>query len=232
MSSERHHPSVKISASILSADFAALGEGVRSAEAAGADWIHLDIMDGHYVPNLTFGPPVVRAVRGYSSRPFDVHLMVERPDDLIPAYVEAGANFVTVQAEACRHLHRTLYRLRELGVGAGVALNPATPLSAIEEVIPELDLVLIMTVNPGFGGQKFIPQMLDKIRRCREMLDHARSHAELAVDGGIGGANAAEVVFAGARVLVAGSALYGHDGGISAGVSALRRAAQGEPVGA
>lgn len=221
--------SVKISASILSADFAALGAGVRSAEAAGSDWIHVDVMDGHFVPNLTFGPPIIRAVRGYSSRPFDVHLMVERPDDVIPAYIEAGANFVTVQAEACTHLHRTLSRLRELGVGAGVALNPATPLSAIEEVIPELDLILIMTVNPGFGGQKFIPQTLDKIRRCRQMLDVAGSAAELSVDGGIGPSNAGEVVRAGARVLVSGSALFGHAEGLNGGVAALRKAAQGEP---
>jgi ribulose-phosphate 3-epimerase len=221
--------SVKISASILSADFAALGAGVRAVEAAGSDWIHVDVMDGHFVPNLTFGPPIIRAVRGYSSRPFDVHLMVERPDDLIPAYIEAGANFVTVQAEACTHLHRTLSRLRELGVGAGVALNPATPLSAIEEVIPELDLILIMTVNPGFGGQKFIPQTLDKIRRCREMLDAAGSAAELSVDGGVGPSNAATVVRAGARVLVSGSALFGHAEGLSGGVAALRKAAQGEP---
>lgn len=221
--------SVKISASILSADFAALGLGVRSAEAAGSDWIHVDVMDGHFVPNLTFGPPIIRAVRGYSSRPFDVHLMVERPDDLIPEYIEAGANFITVQAEACTHLHRTLSRLRELGVGAGVALNPATPLSAIEEVIPELDLILIMTVNPGFGGQKFIPQTLDKIRRCRALLDAAGSAAELSVDGGVGPSNAADVVRAGARVLVSGSALFGHPEGLSGGVAALRTAARGKP---
>jgi len=229
MSASPHSPAVKISASILSADFAALGEGVRSAEAAGSDWIHVDVMDGHFVPNLTFGPPVIRAVRGYSSRPFDVHLMVERPDDLLPAYVEAGANFVTVQAEACRHLQRTLAGLRERGVGAGVALNPATSLSLIEEVLPDLDLVLIMTVNPGFGGQKFIPQMLDKIRRCREMLDAADSGAELSVDGGVVAANAGDVVRAGARVLVAGSALFGHPDGLNAGVAALRVAAQGKP---
>jgi ribulose-phosphate 3-epimerase len=216
---------VKIAASVLSADFAALGDGVRAAEAAGTDWIHLDVMDGHFVPNLTFGPPVIRAVRGCSPRPFDVHLMVERPEDLIPEYVAAGANFVTVHAEVCPHLHRTLSWLRELGVGAGVALNPATPLSAISEIVPDLDLVLIMTVNPGFGGQKFIPQMLDKLRRCRELLDQHGSKAELSVDGGVGPSNIAQVVAAGASVVVAGSAVYGHPEGATGGVATLRLAA-------
>jgi len=218
--------SLKIAASVLSADFAALGDGVRAADAGGSDWIHLDVMDGHFVPNLTFGPPIIRAVRGCSARPFDVHLMVERPEDLIPEYVAAGASFVTVHAEACPHLHRTLSWLRELGVGAGVALNPATPLSAISEVVPDLDLVLIMTVNPGFGGQKFIPQTLDKLRRCRELLDHHGSSAELSVDGGVGVSNVAQVVAAGATVIVAGSAVYGHPEGAAGGIAALRRAVE------
>jgi ribulose-phosphate 3-epimerase len=182
-------------------------------------------MDGHFVPNLTFGPPIIRAVRGSSDRPFDVHLMVERPEELLPEYVRAGANLVTVHAEACRHLQRTLTHIRELGAGAGVALNPATPLAVLEEVLPDLDLILIMTVNPGFGGQSFIPQSMDKIRRCREMLDRAGSRAELSVDGGISPATAGAVVAAGATVLVAGSAVYGHAEGPAGGISALRAAA-------
>jgi ribulose-phosphate 3-epimerase len=220
---------VKIAPSILSADFAMLGDGVRAVHQGGADWIHVDVMDGHFVPNLTFGPPVIRAVRGFSDRPFDVHLMVERPDDLLADYINAGANLVTVHVEACPHLHRTLGYIKELGAKAGVVLNPATPLSAIEEVIPDLDLVLIMTVNPGFGGQKFIPQSVDKIRRCRELLDRAGSRAELSVDGGISPDTAGAVVAAGATVLVAGSAVYGHQEGPAAGIAALRAAARSAP---
>lgn len=215
---------VKIAPSILSGDFAALGSSVSALDAGGADWIHVDVMDGHFVPNLTFGPPVIRAIRGSSDLPFDVHLMVERPEELLHEYVKAGADWITVHAEACRHLQRTLVSIREAGRKAGVSLNPGTPLSAIEEVLPDLDLVLLMTVNPGFGGQKFIPQSVDKIRRCREMLDRAGSRAEISVDGGISAATAEQVTSAGATVLVAGSAIFQHPGGVAAGIEALRSA--------
>lgn len=219
--------SIRIAPSILSADFSRLGEDVAAVEAGGADWIHVDVMDGHFVPNITIGPLITEAVNRVTDLPVDVHLMIERPERYIDAFVSAGADVVTVHAEACTHLHRTVQQIREAGVKAGVALNPATPLEAIRDVATELDLVVIMSVNPGFGGQKYIPGSTDRIRRLRELLDSTRSSALIEVDGGVGPGNAGDVVRAGADVLVAGSAVYGHADGATAGVRAIRSAAGG-----
>ncbi|UHA74029.1 ribulose-phosphate 3-epimerase [Paenibacillus sp. 481] len=201
---------IKIAPSILSADFAQLGADIADVERGGADWIHIDAMDGRFVPNLTIGPLIVEAIRPHTKLPLDVHLMIVEPEKYIPAFAKAGADWITVHAEACPHLHRVIHQIKELGVKAGVALNPGTSLSAIEEVLPDLDMVLIMTVNPGFGGQSFIENTLDKIRRLRSMLD-ARNlqHVHIEVDGGVTAETAALVAEAGADVLVAGSAVYG-----------------------
>jgi ribulose-phosphate 3-epimerase len=216
---------MKIAPSILAADLSRLGEEIQAVEAGGADWIHVDVMDGHFVPNITIGPVVTAGARLATDLPLDVHLMISNPDDYVDDFVKAGADWVTVHAEACTHLHRTLARIGELGAKAGVALNPATPLSAIEDVVEHLDLLLIMSVNPGFGGQSYIPRSSDKLRRARAMLDAAGSSAELQVDGGVGLSNIAEVAATGASVIVAGSAVYGYPEGATAGVSALRSAA-------
>ena len=193
---------LKIAPSLLSADFARLGEEVKKVEAAGAHWLHFDIMDGHFVPNLTMGPLIVRALRKHSSLFFDVHLMIEKPERYFEAFAQAGADLLTVSAEACTHLHRVLQQIRALGVKAGVALNPATPLSVLEYVLDELDLVLIMSVNPGFGGQEFIPAVLPKIRQLKKIVGDKA--IEIQVDGGINAQTAPLVKEAGATVLVAG----------------------------
>ena len=199
---------IRIVPSILSADFAKLGDEIAMCEAGGADWIHIDVMDGVFVPNLTYGAKVIDTVRRCTSLPLDVHLMVVQPEKYFDDFVRAGASGLTVHAEVAPHLHRQLTRIRELGCRAGVALNPATPLDAVSEVIPEIDLLLIMTVNPGFGGQEFIPYSVDKIRRARLMLDEAGSDAALEVDGGISRETINEVWSAGADTFVAGNAVF------------------------
>jgi ribulose-phosphate 3-epimerase len=215
---------LKIAASILASDFARLGDEVRAAAQGGAEWIHVDIMDGHFVPNLTMGPPVVRAVRRATELPLDVHLMIEEPDRYLQAFVDAGADSLTVHQEACVHLHRTLQHVAELGVRAGLALNPATSLDTVREVLPMVDLLLVMSVNPGFGGQDYIPGSTDRLRRARKLLNQLAPGAELEVDGGVDASNAAIIAAAGATVLVAGSSIYHHPGGAAAGVRALRDA--------
>jgi ribulose-phosphate 3-epimerase len=199
---------LKIAASILSADFCRLGEQVVAAEAAGVDYIHCDVMDGHFVPNITLGPLIVAAVRRATSLPIDVHLMIEKPERYIPAFAEAGASNLTVHYETCPHVHRTVQQIRELGVGASVTINPATPLNVLDEVLPYVDMVLLMTVNPGFGGQSFIETMCDKIRRLRELVEARGLQTDIEVDGGVNAETVARIVKAGANVLVSGSAIF------------------------
>lgn len=219
---------IKIAPSILSADFGRLGEQVAEASGAGADYIHVDIMDGRFVPNLTAGPIIVSGVRPWTELPLDVHLMIEEPERLIADFAKAGANILTVHPEACRHLHRVIYQIKELGVRAGVSLNPGTPASALEPVIGDVDLALVMTVNPGFGGQKYIHSMTSKIAKVREMLDEAGSGAELEVDGGINEETARIAVGAGARALVAGSAVFNERESVADAIARIRRSV-GEP---
>jgi ribulose-phosphate 3-epimerase len=215
---------VKIVPSILSADFARLGEQVREAVSAGADWIHVDVMDGHFVPNMTVGPLILRALRPVTDLPLDVHLMMEQPERLIPAFAEAGADRLIVHVETCPHLHRTIQQIRELDVKAGVTLNPSTPLVSLQEILPDVDQVLIMSVNPGFGGQSYIPRSTAKIARLRNMLDErGLTHVELEVDGGIKPDNVAEVVGAGATALVIGSAIFNQEASVAENIAALRR---------
>ncbi len=213
---------IKLAPSILSADFARLGEVVAETTSAGADYIHVDVMDGRFVPNLTIGPVVVEAIRPYTSLPLDVHLMIVEPERLVADFAAAGANILTVHQETVLHLHRVIHQIKELGVRAGVSINPSTPASTLEEVLPDLDLVLVMSVNPGFGGQKFISSVLPKLRYLRKLIDAAGLATELEVDGGITPDNVGQVVDAGARVIVAGSAVYAAGRSVTESVTALR----------
>lgn len=215
---------VKLAPSILTADFGHLAQQVHDAEAGGADYLHLDVMDGQFVPNISFGPLVVRSIRGYTSLPLDVHLMIQNPDPYLDDFADAGANIITVHIEAATHLHRTLEKITSLGCRAGVALNPATPIELLSEVLPVVQLVLVMSVNPGFGGQRFIDNSFDKLARMRSLIDAQNLHCELEVDGGVGVGNIQRVAASGANVLVVGSSVYNDRGSVADNLSALRSA--------
>lgn len=202
---------IKIAPSILSADFAQLGAEVQEVVEAGADWIHIDVMDGHFVPNITIGPLIVEAIRPVTTIPFDVHLMIENPDQYIEAFAKAGADYITVHVEACTHLHRTLQLIKSYDVKPGVVLNPHTPIESILPILEEVDLVLFMTVNPGFGGQAFIPSVLKKVKALREIIEEHQLSIDIQIDGGINEETIVEAVEAGANVFVAGSAIYGKE---------------------
>ena len=210
-------------------DFSRLADEIQTVESGGADWIHVDVMDGHFVPNITIGPIITAGARKATDLPLDVHLMIEQPDRYLEAFVDAGADWLTVHAEACTHLHRTVQRIRELGARAGVAINPATPLASLTDVVPYIDLLLVMSVNPGFGGQSYISASTAKVRDARTLLDEMGSTAELEVDGGVDAGNVGELQAAGASVVVAGSAVYGHVDGAAAGVRLIRDALGRKP---
>ncbi|MGI8480600.1 MAG: ribulose-phosphate 3-epimerase [Chthoniobacterales bacterium] len=214
---------IKIAPSILSADFARLSAQITEAVEGGADYIHIDVMDGHFVPNITIGPLIVEAIRPMTSLPLDAHLMIENPERYIAAFARAGSNIITVQLEACPHLHRVVQAIKELGVKAGVAINPATPVSSLTDILADLDLVLIMTVNPGFGGQQFIPHSIRKLRALKQMLAEQEVSCEVEVDGGINAETAPAAVHAGAQVLVAGSAIFNRKAPVADNIAALRK---------
>jgi ribulose-phosphate 3-epimerase len=217
---------MKIAPSILSADFTRLGEHIREAEQGGADWIHVDVMDGHFVPNITIGPLIAAAAKRSTGLPIDVHLMIEKPERYLADFAKAGADYLTVHVETSPHLHRTIQQIRELGVKPGVTLNPATPADALTDILPYVDLVLVMSVNPGFGGQSYIPTSTAKIARIRRMLDERRlHHVELQVDGGVAPDTIADVVRAGASCVVAGSAVYNAKAPVAENIRLLREAA-------
>lgn len=215
---------IKLAPSILSADFARLGEQIDEVASAGADYIHVDVMDGHFVPNITIGALVVASIRPVTTLPLDVHLMIEHPERYISQFIQAGADIVTVHVEASPHLHATIRLIKELGAKAGISINPPTPLGAVEEFLPHVDLVLVMSVNPGFGGQSFIPETLPRIAHIRKLLDDRALHAELEVDGGINADNAPDIVGAGANVLVAGNSIFKAPEGISGAMQRLKEA--------
>ena len=219
-----HPPTVWVAPSILSADFAALGRDIAAVERGGADLIHIDVMDGHFVPNITIGPPVVRAIKKIATRQLDVHLMIQDPDRYIDDFVEAGASMISVHVEVLPHLHRTIGYIKKRGVKAGAVINPSTPVGALEDVAGDLDFVLVMSVNPGFGGQSFIRNSLDKVRRVKGLLSSVGSAAQIEIDGGVDGSNVADIVSAGATILVAGNAIFGTPDA-EAATRALRAAA-------
>jgi ribulose-phosphate 3-epimerase len=228
METEMNYEDVKIAPSLLAADFTKLGEQVREAQDAGADLLHIDVMDGRFVPNITMGPLVVRAVKRVATIPLDVHLMIVEPEKYIQDFADAGANSITVHIEACPHLHRTLTQIREAGCKVGVALNPHTRADSLSEILNMVDIINVMTVNPGFGGQKFIQRMTSKIAELRAMISNERLNVDIEVDGGINPETISSAVQSGANIMIAGSTVFGNKGGVKAGIDALRQALHDE----